>query len=61
MGFVHHTNAEREYAYDRESKVGRLDRALDEATAKGWTVVDMKKDWKTIYPFEETVKDVRGN
>ena len=50
--FVHHTDAEREWAYDRKSPVGRLDKALDEAQAKGWTVVDMKKDWKTIYPFE---------
>jgi phosphoglycolate phosphatase-like HAD superfamily hydrolase len=49
-GLVHHTDAEREYAYDRESKVGKLDKALDEATAKGWAVVDMKKDWKTVFP-----------
>ena len=49
-GLVHHTDAEREYAYDRGSKVGKLDKALDEATAKGWTVVDMKKDWRTIFP-----------
>ena len=49
-GLVHHTDAEREYAYDRESKVGRLDKALDQATAKGWAVVDMKQDWKTIFP-----------
>jgi len=46
---VHHTDAEREWAYDRQSSIGRLDKALDEAQAKGWTVVDMKKDWKTIY------------
>jgi hypothetical protein len=52
-GLVHHTDAEREWAYDRASKIGRLDKALDEATAKGWTVVDMKKDWKTIYPQEK--------
>jgi phosphoglycolate phosphatase-like HAD superfamily hydrolase len=50
MGLVHHTDAEREYAYDRDSSVGKLDKALDEATAKGWTVVDMKNDWKTIFP-----------
>jgi len=50
MGLVHHTDAEREWAYDRKSSIGRLDKALDEATAKGWTVVDMKKDWKTIFP-----------
>jgi phosphoglycolate phosphatase-like HAD superfamily hydrolase len=51
-GLVHHTDAEREYAYDRQSKIGKLDKALDEATPKGWTVVDMKRDWKTIFPFE---------
>jgi phosphoglycolate phosphatase-like HAD superfamily hydrolase len=50
MGLVHHTDAAREYAYDRTSDVGKLDKALDEATAKGWTVVDMKDDWKTIFP-----------
>jgi phosphoglycolate phosphatase-like HAD superfamily hydrolase len=50
MGLVHHTDAEREYAYDRESSVGKLDKALDEANAKGWTVVDMKNDWKVIFP-----------
>jgi phosphoglycolate phosphatase-like HAD superfamily hydrolase len=49
-GIVHHTDAEREYAYDRQSRIGKLDKALDEATAKGWTVVDMKRDWKTIFP-----------
>jgi phosphoserine phosphatase len=49
---VHHTDAQREYAYDRHSTVGRLDKALDAATRHGWTVVDMKKDWKTIFPFE---------
>jgi hypothetical protein len=48
---VHHTDAEREWAYDRNSPVGRLDKALDEAQANGWTVVDMKSDWKTIFPF----------
>jgi hypothetical protein len=49
---VHHTDAEREYAYDRESLVGRLDRALDEAPARGWSVVDMKRDWKRIFPSD---------
>lgn len=48
--YVHHTDAEREYAYDRDSSVGRLDRGLDEANSRGWIVVDMKNDWKTIYP-----------
>jgi phosphoglycolate phosphatase-like HAD superfamily hydrolase len=47
---VHHTDAEREFAYDRKSSVGRLDRGLDEAPKRGWTVVDMKTDWKIIYP-----------
>ncbi|MGH2341670.1 HAD family hydrolase [Segnochrobactraceae bacterium EtOH-i3] len=47
---VHHTDAEREYAYDRTSPFGHLDKALDAAPAEGWTVVDMKADWKTIFP-----------
>ena len=47
---VHHTDAEREWAYDRTSDIGRLDKALDEAVARSWTVVDMKRDWKTIFP-----------
>ncbi len=50
---VHHTDAEREWAYDRESHIGKLDQALVEAGEKGWTVVDMKKDWKVIYPFQK--------
>jgi hypothetical protein len=50
---VHHTDAEREWAYDRKSHIGTLDKALDEAKPKGWTVVDMKKDWKRIFPFEK--------
>jgi len=49
---VHHTDAEREWAYDRKSHIGRLDKALDEAKSRGWTVVSMKDDWKTIYPPE---------
>jgi phosphoserine phosphatase len=52
MMYVHHTDEEREWAYDRESHIGRLDKGLDEAKEKGWTVVDMKNDWKVIYPFE---------
>ncbi len=47
---VHHDDAEREFAYDRDSKIGKLDKALDEATAKKWIVVSMKNDWKRIYP-----------
>ena len=50
MGIVHHTDAVREYAYDRDSSVGKLDKALDEGVAKGWTIADMKNDWKTIFP-----------
>ena len=49
-GIVHHTDAEREYSYDRDSHIGRLDKALSEAAANGWTVVDMEKDWKSVYP-----------
>jgi phosphoglycolate phosphatase-like HAD superfamily hydrolase len=52
MLLVHHDDCEREYCYDRESAVGRLDTALDEAQARGWTIVSMKRDWKVIYPFE---------
>jgi phosphoglycolate phosphatase-like HAD superfamily hydrolase len=51
-GIVHHTDAEREYAYDRQSKIGKLDKALDEAAAKGWSVVDMKRDWKKVFTVE---------
>ena len=47
--YVHHTDAEREWAYDRTSHIGKLDKGLDEASAKGWTVVDMKKDWKVVF------------
>jgi len=53
MGLVHHTDAEREWAYDRKSYVGRLDKALDEANRRGWTVTSMKTDWKRIFPFEQ--------
>ncbi len=48
--YVHHTDAEREWAYDRDSHIGRLDKGLDEAKSEGWTVVDMKKDWRRIFP-----------
>jgi phosphoserine phosphatase len=50
--FVHHTDDTREWAYDRSSSVGRFDKALDVARSRKWTVVDMKRDWKVIYPFE---------
>ncbi len=47
---VHHTDAQREFAYDRMSHIGRLDKGLDEARTRGWTIVDMVKDWKQIFP-----------
>lgn len=47
---VHHDDAQREFAYDRKSHIGTLDKAWDEAKAKGWTVVSMKDDWKRIFP-----------
>jgi hypothetical protein len=50
MLYLHHTDAEREWAYDRDSHIGKLDKGLDEAREKGWTVIDMKQDWKVIYP-----------
>jgi hypothetical protein len=53
MGIVHHTDAEREYAYDRHSHIGKLDKAWDVAVKRGWNVVNMKTDWKVIYPFEK--------
>jgi hypothetical protein len=48
--FLHHTDAEREYAYDRESHVGKLDKALDTADINSWIIVDMKNDWKRVFP-----------
>jgi phosphoglycolate phosphatase-like HAD superfamily hydrolase len=53
MLLVHHDDAEREYAYDRQSKVGRLDKALDEAIKDKWIVVSMKREWKTIFPWDK--------
>ncbi len=50
--YVHHTDSVREWAYDRESHIGKLDKGLEEAAQKGWSVADMSKDWKVIYPFE---------
>ncbi|MGO7888652.1 hypothetical protein ACC740_37495, partial [Rhizobium ruizarguesonis] len=46
---IHHTDAEREYAYDRDTEFCRLDKALDAASITGWTVVDMKADWKQVF------------
>jgi hypothetical protein len=53
MGIVHHTDAAREWAYDRKSSIGQLDKALDDAKARGWTLVSMKDDWKRIFAFEK--------
>ena len=50
--YLHHTDADREWAYDRDSHIGRLDKGLDEAKERGWTIIDMKRDWKVIYPFQ---------
>jgi phosphoserine phosphatase len=50
--YVHHTDSVREWAYDRGSHIGKFDKGLDEATEKGWTVIDMEKDWKVVYPFQ---------
>ena len=47
--YVHHTDGEREWAYDRQSKVGRLDRGLDVARERGWIVMDMKRDWEVVF------------
>ena len=52
MLYVHHTDSVREWAYDRNSHIGRLDKGLDQAQKDGWTIIDMKNDWKVIYPFE---------
>jgi len=51
--YLHHTDAEREWAYDSNSSIGRLDKGLDEAKTQGWTIVDMKNDWKIIYPITQ--------
>ncbi len=50
---VHHTDGDREYAYDRQSSVGKLDKALDEAVRRNWLVIDMKNDWKKVFAFEQ--------
>ena len=49
-GLVHHTDEKREWAYDRDSHIGKLARGLDEAADRGWIVIDMKKDWISIFP-----------
>lgn len=55
--YVHHTDAAREWAYDRQSHIGRLDKGLDEAAAKGWTVVSMRADWRVIFPAADEAGD----
>jgi hypothetical protein len=55
---VHHTDAEREYAYDRHSQFGRLDTALEAAAVNGWTVVDMKTDWTRIFAADAPLHGV---
>jgi len=52
MLYVHHTDSIREWAYDRDSHIGRLDKGLDQAKKDGWTIIDMEKDWRIIYPFD---------
>ena len=52
LGIVHHTDAQREYAYDRQSTIGKLDKAWDAAVQHGWTVVDIASDWRTVFAFE---------
>jgi phosphoserine phosphatase len=52
--YVHHTDADREWAYDRESSVGRLDKGLAEARENGWTIVDMRRDWRVVFPPQQS-------
>ena len=52
MLYLHHTDGEREWAYDRDSSIGKLDKGLDEAQEKGWNVIDMKKDRRIIFSTE---------
>jgi hypothetical protein len=54
------TAAEREYAYDRQSSFGRFDKALDAAALNKWTVIDVKNDWKIIFPFEKKLEQERN-
>ncbi len=55
--YVHHTDSVREWAYDRDSHIGRFDKGLDEASEKGWSIVNMEKDWKVVYPYEIMAED----
>jgi len=58
-GIVHHTDEAREYAYDRQSRIGKLDKALDEAKQRGWTVVDMKQDWKAVFASDQKTEQAK--
>lgn len=60
MVYIHHDDADREWAYDRESHIGRLDAGLDEATERGWTVVSMRTDWAQVFGFEEPAGTAAG-
>jgi hypothetical protein len=50
---IHHDDADREWAYDRDSHIGKLDKGLDEGPKRGWTIVSMKNDWNTIHPVSK--------
>jgi len=50
---LHHTDADREWAYDRSSHIGKLDTGLDEAAERNWKLIDMKRDWKQVYPADD--------
>ena len=58
-GIVHHTDGDREWAYDRKARLAKLDKALDEAKARGWLVIDMKRDWRIVFPFDRVDRAVR--
>ena len=53
VGLLRHTDAAREWRYDRDSQIGRLDKALDDAVRRGWTMVDMQRDWARVFKFDE--------
>ena len=55
--YVHHTDAKREWAYDRESHIGKLDAGLDQARSDKWTIANMKNDWNIIFSFEVNSND----
>ena len=57
---IHHTDGQREWAYDRQSNIGRLDKGLDKARQNNWLVVDMQKDWQVVYPFEKQAEELAG-